>query len=144
MVTLSRKSLNANEVKSLFEFLDSSFALRLQETLDLEVYSMKLATHAKFELAELEGVIIGTIAFYTNETKNELYVPYVCVQSVYRRQGIADMLMTDFCSYADNMKMSISLEVRKSNKGAIRLYEKYGFQLVSENDIKLYMTRKWM
>lgn len=143
MYIVSRKHLKEEDVRLLLDSLDPSFALRLQETVDLVTYSHKLASYANFELAESRGNIVGIIAFYTNTETSNLYIPYVCVHSAYRRKGIADALMIDLCTYADSQKAEISLEVRKDNLSAIRLYEKFGFQVVKDSGTKFYMTRKW-
>ena len=142
MYEVTRKNLEEEEVLTLLYSLDSSFASQLQEKVNLEEYSRKLSANAFFEVARLENIIVGVIAFYINVETSNLYVPYVCVHSAYRHKGIADMLMTDLCHYADSRNVEISLEVRKCNRGAIRLYEKFGFQTVGDNGIKLYMTRK--
>lgn len=140
---ITRKRLQPEDVKTLLDTLDASFASRLQERTDLMEYSRKLSTYATFELMELENNIVGAIAFYTNTETANLYVPYVCVHKAYRHRGIAEAMMADLCLYADSCRVDISLEVRKDNLGARRLYEKAGFQIIKDNGSKLYLTRKW-
>ncbi len=49
----------------------------------------------------------------------------------YRRNGIADKLLSELISYSKNNGITlITLEVRSSNTGAIALYEKHSFSLV--------------
>lgn len=51
----------------------------------------------------------------------------------YRRNGIADKLLSELISYSKNNGISIiTLEVRTSNTSAIALYEKHGFSLVGK------------
>ena len=109
MYEVTRKHLQEEEVKILLNSLDASFALRLQEKVNLAEYSRKLSTFAIFELIELENIIVGAIAFYTNIKTSNLYVPYVCVHKAYRHKGIADALMADLCCYDDSRKLEISL-----------------------------------
>ncbi len=57
----------------------------------------------------------------------EGYVTNVAVLPEYRRRGIAQRLI--FAEFENEMDF-ITLEVRKSNTPAIRLYEKAGFENV--------------
>ncbi len=120
--------------------LDPMFAKRLEETVNIEDYSRKLSEHANFEIAEFDSSIIGIVAFYENES--ELYIPYVCVSISKRGMGVADILLNNICHYADMKNKPISLEVRTSNIGAIRLYRKFSFDTTCDSDIKCHMTRK--
>lgn len=139
MIKISRKRLEQNVVHDLLCTLDPLFAKRLEETVNIGDYSLKLAEHANFEVADISGEWEGVIAFYENE--KELYIPYVCVSQSRRRMGVAGLLLDSVCSYADSLSKPISLEVRTSNVGAIKLYEKYGFEIKSDDGTKFYMTR---
>ena len=138
-IAVSRKHLPKNVVRDLLLSLDPTFAKRLAEDVDVESYSLKLAEHATFEVADVLGVVGGIIAFYEN--KKELYITYVCVSVTKRRMGVADLLLHSVCSYADEVAKPISLEVWVSNAKAIRLYEKHGFEKVRSGTDKFYMTR---
>lgn len=79
---------------------------------------------------ELNGKIIAFISFIMLYERAELN--YIFVDSEYRNQKIASTLienMLDDCLKADVKK--IDLEVKCSNKAAIKLYEKYNFKIVS-------------
>lgn len=83
---------------------------------------------------------------------DEGYVTNVAVLPEYRRKGIASKLL-EFClKYATEKQLSfISLEVRKSNASAIKLYEKFGFIVEGERknfyeapvENALIMTRRF-
>lgn len=139
MIKISRKRLKQNVVHDLLCTLDPLFAKRLEETVNIGDYSLKLAEHANFEVADISGEWGGVIAFYENE--KELYIPYVCVSQSRRRMGVAGLLMDSVCGYADSKGKPVSLEVRTSNVGAIKLYEKYGFEIKGDDGTKYHMTR---
>ncbi len=55
----------------------------------------------------------------------------IAVHPSYRNQGIASSLLEQIIDYARAQKLEfITLEVRESNINAIKLYTKYGFELV--------------
>lgn len=60
---------------------------------------------------------------------DEGYIANIAVHPDCRRQGCATALLTRLCEYArDNGLALLTLEVRRSNSAAIRIYEKAGFQ----------------
>ena len=69
-----------------------------------------------FLVAEESGVIQGYIGMYLAADEGE--ITNVAVDPACRRRGIGEGLLTEI------------LEVRVSNEGAIRLYEKQGFSSV--------------
>lgn len=138
----SIERLSSLEVRNSIYTLDSSFTKRLQETVNLSDYSEKISKFASFLIAKCKQEYIGVIAFYTNTEKSELYIPFLCVKETHRRMGIGDLLMTNMCDYATKHRQTISLEVRNDNIGAIKLYQKYGFRIIKNDNIKSYMTRK--
>jgi len=143
MITISREHLKSDEIFRLIQSLDSSFANKLQESVDLNKYSKKLATYATFEIARINDDIHGIIAFYINKENKEIYIPYVCVNTFKRHLGIAKSLLESICEYAQLEKMSIALEVRKTNINAIKLYNTFGFQIEKENEVKYYMKKNY-
>ena len=83
--------------------------------------------------------------------EDELHITNVAVHSQYRRRGIASWLLKYMIDVA--MKSTckqIDLEVRKSNEEAIRLYQRFGFQVIgvrknyytSEHEDALVMNLK--
>ena len=60
---------------------------------------------------------------------DEGYISNVAVDGKFRRQGIADALLSALDAASDRYALAfISLEVRESNEPAIRLYEKNGYE----------------
>lgn len=75
----------------------------------------------------------------------------IAVKSEWRQQGVGQTLMETAIQYCcENGIASFTLEVRKSNRSAIALYQKLGFQTVGErknfytlpNEDALLMTKK--
>lgn len=62
---------------------------------------------------------------------DEGYISNVAVDSRYRRMGIAGKLLDRLIEEAAQKQLSfVTLEARVSNTPAIKLYEKYGFEVV--------------
>jgi len=56
----------------------------------------------------------------------------ICVDSNYRRKGVAKALFDKLCEVASQLSLAfITLEVRASNFGAISLYNSLGFEKVA-------------
>lgn len=75
----------------------------------------------------LDGIPVGLISFSIIYDRVEL--EYIWTDTNYRRMGVASKLLNIILDY-DNIN-NITLEVSVKNENAIRLYEKYGFKIVS-------------
>lgn len=140
-ISIKIENLSCDLVNKLINTLDEQFAKRLQQVVNLDDYSIKLSNNASFVVAVCDGEYVGMIAYYFNENKREFYIPYLCVKSSYRKLGVADLMMNKICFEADKKGYNISLEVRKDNVSAIKLYEKHGFNARHGSDIKISMIR---
>ncbi len=64
---------------------------------------------------------------------DDAHILNVCVDPVYQRQGFGQKLLRQAISEAEQKKKNmVYLEVRRSNKSAIALYDKLGFVQISE------------
>ena len=80
-------------------------------------------------VAEDAGKVLGYVGSQT--VCNETDMMNVAVSPEYRRQGIAEALVTDLVEKLRKREShSLTLEVRASNDPAIGLYEKLGFAQV--------------
>lgn len=104
----------------------------------------------EFLAAEQEGKVLGYVGMMT--VLDEGYISNVAVDPAFRRQGIADRLITELLDRARIRELSfVTLEVREHNEPAIALYRKHGFapvglrknyyELPVEN--ALLMTKYW-
>ncbi len=76
--------------------------------------------------AEEDGALIGYAGMQI--VIDEGYITNIAVDPEYRRRGIADALLAALRLRAGERALSfMSLEVRRSNLPAQRLYEKHGF-----------------
>ena len=90
---------------------------------DLEAQLSLDTSH--FLVAVCDGKAVGYMGLQI--FSNEGYVTNIAVLPGFRRRGIAQMLIE---KQLENDMDFISLEVRKSNLPAIKLYEKSGFENV--------------
>lgn len=75
--------------------------------------------------------LIGYIG--ANNISGEVYINNVAVNEKYRGKGYAKKLVNHLIRQSEAEKaLFITLEVRKSNENAIKLYEKCGFKLIGE------------
>ncbi len=87
--------------------------------------------HARFFVCIEDGVVCGYIG--AHNIVGEVYITNVAVSPTHRGQGIGAMLVGFLKEYSkiENADF-ITLEVRKSNAVAIKLYDKMGFAVVGE------------
>ena len=86
---------------------------------------------ACYIVAKDDGKCIGYCGFW--KAYDEGDITNVAVSPDYRRQGIGSRLVAAMIQRARRENLEgMNLEVRKSNTGAQRLYEKYGFNVVGE------------
>ena len=85
--------------------------------------------NAHFFVAQNKGKILGYIGAHCYS--GECYISNVAVFREYQNQKIGSMLLKNFIEFIKDKCEFISLEVRKSNLLAIKLYEKFGFKKVA-------------
>ena len=93
----------------------------------LAMFVLELSKPSGICLAPLEdGVMVGYLVCSRYDTVWHLM--NVAVDPRRRRQGIATALLDRLFEQADKPNEQYTLEVRTSNDGAIRLYERFGFR----------------
>ncbi len=86
---------------------------------------------ARFYVLRDNENLLGYIG--ANNICNEVYITNVAVNSKYRGKGYGKILVNHLIKQSELEKaFFITLEVRKSNKNAISLYEKCNFKLLGE------------
>lgn len=84
---------------------------------------------ALFVLAEREGTVVGYAGCQC--VLDEGYITNIAVVPSARRQGIARQMLQTLLEQAEKEGLSfVTLEVRQSNRAAIELYRKLGFEPV--------------
>lgn len=88
----------------------------------------------KILVAVIDNKIVGFIDFMI--TFNSATIVQIAVKKEYRKQGIASSLLKEmencFPNDIEDVVETVTLEVRKSNDAAIKLYEKNGYEFVVE------------
>jgi ribosomal-protein-alanine N-acetyltransferase len=80
-------------------------------------------------VGEVEGNFAGYGVMSTGA--NEAHILNLCVAEEYQRRGLARELLSHLLDEADALEVrDVFLEVRRSNAGAISLYEQMGFNRV--------------
>ena len=93
--------------------------------------------HVFLVAEDTEGCVMGYVGLMY--VLDEGYISNVAVTPERRRQGVADALLDCLEKRARQIGLSfMTLEVRRSNFSAIKLYEKHGFCSVGER--KNYYT----
>lgn len=72
-----------------------------------------------------DGTVLGYAGLQT--VLDEGYINNVAVDKKFRRQGVADELISAFVRFGQAKLAFLTLEVRASNAPAIALYAKHGF-----------------
>jgi ribosomal-protein-alanine N-acetyltransferase len=74
------------------------------------------------------NLVIGLAGFWL--VASEVHIVNIAVRQSYRRRGIGELLLISLLSLASEKGAdTITLEVRKSNIVAQKLYERYGFKI---------------
>lgn len=75
-----------------------------------------------------QGLVLGYLGLH--HVLDEGYIANIAVDPLFRRQGIANALLKDAENFAREKGLSfLTLEVRKSNENAQRLYQSHGFSV---------------
>ena len=77
-----------------------------------------------------DGAVMGYIGLMF--VLDEGYISNVAVSPSFRRQGVANALITQLIERTKKRLAFLTLEVRESNTSAIKLYSKHGFELVGK------------
>ena len=90
---------------------------------------------AIYLVAKVNEKAVGYIVMWN--VLNEGHITNVAVHPEFRHQGIGDQVVSELLSLCKKEDIDlVTLEVRKSNQNAIKLYEKHGF--VAEGIRKAY------
>ncbi|MBU5676672.1 GNAT family N-acetyltransferase [Alkaliphilus sp. MSJ-5] len=139
------RAVKIDEIYNILYDFDNIFKPSLSNRIiDLYGYAEKLLRNAiTFYIIE-EQVIVGFVAFYTNNKNNkEAYITQIGVKDKSQNRNIGKTLL-ELCikiSKSNGMK-SIKLEVFNNNEKAINFYKKNGFNFFGQasND-SIYMIK---
>lgn len=139
MCVFNIEKLSKEQVYNILNKFDDNFNPQFSLDVDFEEYSSKLSNNAFFAICKVGEDIAGVVAFYLNSDLFQIYIPYVCVDTKYRKRGIAYQLICLIKErYGLNFRF-IALEVDKINVQAKSLYERLGFSVLEDRGRKWYM-----
>lgn len=108
----------------------------------------KSDSNTTFFIVKIDDKAVGYGGMYT--VVDEGYITNIGVLPEYRRKGIGKKIVSKLIDFSiENSLLFLSLEVRKSNIAAIKLYESFEFKPVGErknfyrfpNEDAIIMTR---
>ena len=93
------------------------------------IKEMTVNVCARYMVADVDGKIVGYAGAWM--VLDEAHVTNVAVLPEMRRQGVGNKLMAGLMQYAANLGVAyMTLEVRRSNEAAKKLYHTMGFEYV--------------
>lgn len=133
MITAKIVKASSKDIRKIIDIEELSY----KDPWPREVFIMDYLfnSSALYYIAKTENKIVGFIGIWLEPTR--LHIINVAVHPEYRNEGVGTQLLLFAINYAKERKFKeVSLEVRKSNENAIRLYKKLGFEVVE--DLKAY------
>jgi ribosomal protein S18 acetylase RimI-like enzyme/2-polyprenyl-3-methyl-5-hydroxy-6-metoxy-1,4-benzoquinol methylase len=115
---------------------DADFVPPLSGRVEIDGYAHKIADKAMRFEAWAEGVLVGLVAAYCNDSERcAAYITSVSVLQGWKIRGIASRLMKQCIEHVKEQGFEcIELEVDSQNISAAKLYEKMGFIMNRMND----------
>ena len=89
-----------------------------------------LNPNSKYIIAKLNNAIVGFAGIW--KAVDDVHITNIVVNKNFRKQNIGSLMLSKLIEIAklDPNITSITLEVNSNNISAIKLYEKFGFQVV--------------
>ena len=85
--------------------------------------------NSKYIVIKENGEILGFAGIWISPV--DCQITNIVVKKIYRNQGIGSRLLEKLIEVAKETEFDVlSLEVNEKNVSAIKLYEKYGFEIV--------------
>lgn len=126
--TVTIREMTEDDIKSIAELEKECFSEPWSETSLRDELTNETA---RFYVLRDGKNLLGYIG--ANNICNEVYITNVAVNSECRGKGYGKILVNHLIKQSEAERaFFITLEVRKSNENAIKLYEKCGFKLIGE------------
>ena len=119
------EEMKVDDIDGVFEVEKSCF----EDYGSKDSFKKELSNNlAKYLVAKVDGKIAGYVGIWF--VVDEGHITNVAVHEDYRGKKIGDKLINELVQVCkDNKIVSMTLEVRASNKIAQNLYRKYGFKM---------------
>lgn len=144
MLIFKIKTAKRQDIYQHLHRVNRLFIPPLENRVDIEKFSDKIFdTAVTFEAWEDEKLIALISSYFNNMADNYGFINNISVEEQYTTQGIATSLMNSCIEYGRNNDFKVlGLEVCIHNIKAIRLYEKFDFKILENNDDFLKMEKK--
>lgn len=109
--------------------------LKMQFNAQTQSYRMQFPDMENFVI-EADGNAVGRLM-----TNGEIRLIDIAVLPESRNLGIGSFVLNHLLEQANGKQKHIFLQVLKTNVAAFRLYERFGFQTIGEDDLYLLMRR---
>ncbi|MGM0381807.1 MAG: ribosomal protein S18-alanine N-acetyltransferase [bacterium] len=128
------RKMEIDDISRVTEIEAESFSRPWSE----EMIYRDLTEHspASFYVAEDEGEVVGHISVW--RSPDDIHLTTLAVAPERRREGIASALVQKIIEEHSSQRPEIVLEVRESNRPALELYQKFGFE-IRERRIQYYV-----
>lgn len=121
------RELNTSDIE-IIEKVEKAFPTFFSKSKILDDFNQNAFT--KYFIYEEKSNIIGVVNYYDLYERFEL--SYIEVVPQYRNKKIGSLLIENLIKIAEEKKVkNITLEVNINNLYAIKLYNKYGFEVVA-------------
>jgi ribosomal protein S18 acetylase RimI-like enzyme len=123
------------DIRSHLSGCDRRFSPPLSDRVDIGDYSRKLRLSAvTFEAWNGES-LVGMVAAYIDTRARSCFITNTSVLPEFSGRGVAARLLADCLARARAERIeTVSLEVSQDSHPAIRLYTKFGFQVVGHRE----------
>lgn len=109
--------------------------LKMQFNAQTQGYRMQFPDLENFVI-EADGKAVGRLI-----TNREVRLIDIAVLPESRNLGIGSFVLNHLIEQAEDEKKAVILQVLKTNVAAFRLYQRFGFQTIGEDDLYLTMRR---
>ena len=94
-------------------------------------------------VADLDEKVIGYLSVEEHHDERDyLYLDDFCVGKAYRGNGLGSEFLKKAENYANERNVpAITLHVEKSNTGAIKLYEKNGYNIIRDDGDRYFLAK---
>ena len=142
-LTLKVDTCTEEDIRSHLSTCSHQFSPPLGVRVDIGEYSKKLRRSALTFEAWSNESLVGLVAAYINAKDKSCFITNTSVLDEFAGRGVATSLL-EAClgrARAENVA-TVSLEVSRDSRSAIRLYERFGFQVVDSRGDVLKMRRQ--
>ena len=89
------------------------------------------------QVIQVEGRDAGVVV--VEQRPDEVYLSLIELLPEFQQRGIGTQIVNDIKATAHNAGLPVTLHVLRTNEQARRLYERLGFQVIGDEEVRLHM-----